>query len=396
MQCLSPKAVPAKILNPKVSGSRVFPLAFQHPKALRPCGMCHPCKERERIRNVHRVQDAVRGLETALLTLTFENEHLPMSADIEAGELSEAQAKLLARIEKRSQGFNHRSDADVELMDIMYGHNVPQAEVRKKELAKFWRCMRDRFRERGVDGPEWVVSCTEYGDKFGRPHAHAIVAAPMGSPMWIDFEAHVRAAWPYGIRDCQIGRRGKNGALEGYLLKDFMKNRVVKDRYIAEGREPPSTVWPHHESIGKAVQIAAILPVVCQVAKYFSPVQFETLLQRGFWDSMTERTPRADKFVSTTEGDKSKKSTRMFSRATCESLRAKLYDYGLRTEERTEGVRDLVHAEAVLYRAFVEPGPYHSPSKAKAHEALIDKSRAKSERVKKNHEGILRRKGKIR
>ena len=152
-----------------------------------PCGKCLSCriaKRREwQLRMLHELathDDAV------FITLTYDDNHLPDNSSLCVGDLQ----KFFKRL--------------------------------RKELKKYYgRSIR-------------YYACGEYGDRFGRPHYHAIV---YGLSLRSEDQVLVRAKWPLGLVHFGTAEPDSIGYVAQYIDKKFTGD-LAKQEYDDKGRQP--------------------------------------------------------------------------------------------------------------------------------------------------------------
>lgn len=110
------------------------------------CGQCIDCKlQKAREWATRCMLEAKEHKDNYFLTLTYDNEHLPITPKI-----------------------------DMETGEIIPNEWV--ATLYPKDLEKFWKRLRDHWkRKHGVEVGIRYYECGEYGEKKDRPHYHAIV-----------------------------------------------------------------------------------------------------------------------------------------------------------------------------------------------------------------------------
>lgn len=109
-----------------------------------PCGKCTACKiAHAREWSIRLMQESILHENNAFLTLTYNNEHLPVDNSLD-----------------------------------------------KRTLQLFFKRLRKRLLGTRIK----YYACGEYGDKFGRPHYHAVV---LGLPK--DYSGAIKASWNLGF-----------------------------------------------------------------------------------------------------------------------------------------------------------------------------------------------------
>lgn len=151
-----------------------------------PCGKCLACriaKRREwQLRMLHELachDDAV------FVTMTYDDNHLPENSSLSVSDLQ----KFFKRL--------------------------------RKELKKFGRSIR-------------YYACGEYGDRFGRPHYHAII---YGLSLRPEDKMVVRAKWPMGLVHFGTAEPNSIGYVAQYIDKKFTGD-MAKQEYDDKGRQP--------------------------------------------------------------------------------------------------------------------------------------------------------------
>jgi hypothetical protein len=112
-------------------------------------------------------------------------------------------------------------------------HLPIRGSLDKAEFTKFWKRLR-----KSVESRVKYFACGEYGEKFGRPHYHAIVFG-----LSVDDVSYFRAAWGNG--HVESGTVTYESAR--YVADYLGKKEVGPSRY--GGREPPFQV--QSQGLGK-------------------------------------------------------------------------------------------------------------------------------------------------
>ena len=151
-----------------------------------PCGKCLSCriaKRREwQLRMLHELachDDAV------FVTMTYDDNHLPENSSLSVSDLQ----KFFKRL--------------------------------RKELKKIGRSIR-------------YYACGEYGDRFGRPHYHAII---YGLSLRPEDKMVIRAKWPMGLVHFGTAEPNSIGYVAQYIDKKFTGD-MAKQEYDDKGRQP--------------------------------------------------------------------------------------------------------------------------------------------------------------
>lgn len=168
MKCLFPFVV-AKYKEVNIKG---YPCKVFDGRVSVPCGRCPACRRRKQNEWAFRcMQEAKHSNKTAFITLTYDDDHLPIS-------------------------------------------DLGQPTLCKHHLQKYFKDLRYWL------GDFRYYACGEYGDKFGRPHYHALVFYN-GDKSFEDFESIITSRWIYGISDFQQGVTPANAK---YCCKYSMKS----------------------------------------------------------------------------------------------------------------------------------------------------------------------------
>lgn len=142
-----------------------------------PCGKCEECADTRSIDYFVRAWSLYRSLSSEwsvwFCTLTFNEENIPRSR-VMARQFSDLTGPYYTQI-GNTRCFDHRI------------------------LHKFTKSYRQYFRrDLGLPTPHMLITC-EFGEKFGRPHYHAIIMCPKQYSSWMDFKAELERFWHYGF-----------------------------------------------------------------------------------------------------------------------------------------------------------------------------------------------------
>lgn len=153
-----------------------------------PCGKCLDCRKAFQTEWIFRLeQEAKRTICPCFITLTYDNEHLPLEPDPDTGE-------LLSVVSKRD-----------------------------------WQLFMKRLRKIGGDD---LKNCRyfaigEYGSKFNRAHMHAIIIAPaLHSASQLD--KYVKQAWQGGFSVTRFATRKQFHYVCKYMNKIDDRHHLVK------------------------------------------------------------------------------------------------------------------------------------------------------------------------
>ena len=164
MQCVHPISVD----NSRWHGYGSKKSGYIPSRILVPCGKCIACRiNKTREWKSRLIMESCSWKDDCFLTLTYDNEHLP-----------------------------------------------PDAGLHKEHLQKFFKRLRRRLDEQGREIRYFAVG--EYGDKFDRPHYHAIV---FGLNPFSDDSQLVVDCWPFGNVDFGSVTPQSIGYVCGYVQK---------------------------------------------------------------------------------------------------------------------------------------------------------------------------------
>lgn len=144
---------------------------------------------------------------------------------------------LACRIAKRSEWsmrMLHELDSfdDACFITLTYNEdNLPSnGSLIKADLQKFWKRLRKSLGDRKIR----YFACGEYGDKFGRPHYHAIV---FGLSLRPDDRQLVRNSWRFGLVHFGLAQPDSIRYVAQYVDKKYTGDLAFRE-YEATGREP--------------------------------------------------------------------------------------------------------------------------------------------------------------
>lgn len=103
------------------------------------------------------------------------------------------------------------------------------ASLRKEDLQKFFKRLRKSITPVRIK----YYACGEYGDKYGRPHYHAIIFGLGVKPY---DQSVIDDAWPYGIVHHGLAERDSIRYVAQYIDKKLSGEQA--DRFAETGREP--------------------------------------------------------------------------------------------------------------------------------------------------------------
>lgn len=144
---------------------------------------------------------------------------------------------LACRIAKRtewSMRMLHELDSYRDACFITLTYDMdnlpPNGSLDKAELQKFWKRLRKSLGDRKIR----YFACGEYGDKFGRPHYHAIV---FGLSLRPCDRQLVRNAWRHGLCHFGLAQPDSIRYVAQYVDKKYTGD-LSRQVYEATGREP--------------------------------------------------------------------------------------------------------------------------------------------------------------
>ena len=153
-----------------------------------PCGKCLACRIARRQEWSMRVIHELAGYKDAVfLTLTYSDDHLPDNGSLVVADLQKFFKRLRKQYAKRKNGIKLR-----------------------------------------------YYACGEYGDRYGRPHYHAIVC---GLSLRQEDKDLVKVSWPFGL--CHFGTATPDSIsyVCQYIDKKFTGD-LAKIEYEDKGRAP--------------------------------------------------------------------------------------------------------------------------------------------------------------
>ena len=146
---------------------------------------------------------------------------------------------LSCRIAKRSEWqmrmlHELNSYTDASFVTLTYSDEFlpDNGSLCKSDLQKFFKRLRKELSrdKRNIR----YFACGEYGDRFGRPHYHAII---FGLSLRSDDQELVRFKWPFGRVHFGTAEPDSIGYVAQYIDKKFSGDDAVRE-YVDKGREP--------------------------------------------------------------------------------------------------------------------------------------------------------------
>ncbi|QCS37006.1 replication initiation protein [Tortoise microvirus 41] len=116
----------------------------------------------------------------------------------------------------------------------------PNGSLRKSDLQNLFKTVRTTAKRDGFLPSFKYIACGEYGDKFGRPHYHAVILG------WSDVICHnmFRKYWTYGLSDFGVLRPGGVRYVLKYCTKS-VRGTKAEEMYDAQGLERPFISHSH-------------------------------------------------------------------------------------------------------------------------------------------------------
>lgn len=135
-----------------------------------PCGQCVGCRlERSRQWAIRCMHEASLYEDNCFITLTYSDEHLPADGSLQLDHFQ----KFMKRLRKRFDGLSPVLERKVftPLQLLEYERNDPFTFHNRE----FFRDDHGNFYFEFLTYPIRFFHCGEYGEKFGRPHYHALL-----------------------------------------------------------------------------------------------------------------------------------------------------------------------------------------------------------------------------
>ena len=182
------------------------------------CGQCIGCRlERSRQWAVRCMHEASLHSKNCFLTLTYDNEHLPLTSYV-----------------------------DTETGEILLRNQVPTLNL--EDIQKFMKRLRKKYGS-GIR----FFQCGEYGETFGRPHHHIILfnhdfhdrklfKVNHGFPLYTS--AELKELWPFGLSSVADVTFESAAYVARYILKKVTGDNshfhyvMRKPEYVTMSRRP--------------------------------------------------------------------------------------------------------------------------------------------------------------
>ena len=358
MRCTTPKRIPLRALRDRAT-RRDSTLADAAREVS--CGKCLACRMNRHYTWAYRIVWEVDrcDLPCWFLTLTYDDEHLPMSKARVPGELTEPQAGLLRKWEARDAGGYRPSPGELQRREELVARmasGAPALATASKKDVQDWK---KRVGYELGRTPR-MLSVTEYGTRRGRPHAHVVVfGATEGECV------KAREAWGKGITHAYL----MTDRLASYIAKDVTKGTHEREKFIARGVEVPAMLYPKRPQLA-ASQEDWLVKMLSRAQEVLTAQDFEarvTLKGLGGWYRRGGYFRRI--------GDTAKRKA--FERLTRES-------------ESHLNAKEAERLAAYDHTRWTDiEGPDYWPEYAEKHEAEMKSRKRASERTRARHERII-------